>query len=140
MGRESSSHASTTNPTTTAAARRRADLRQEPRLKPEGRVTARDVGPEPVTVLALHDISTGGFAIATDKVVPGGRRSRFEFKTFEGLTVTLSARSAYTRLTYPSDATLAPYIAGWAFELTTDADMVSVDRLIDAIMTGITFG
>jgi hypothetical protein len=94
---------------------RHKERRKSPRFETEGRVHAQVLGAgQPVTLL---DVSAGGFAIASDEVLPASEsiKVRFEIPGRSWSTV-LPARVAYGLLQrQTSGRHEGKYITGYAF-------------------------
>jgi hypothetical protein len=103
--------------------------RREPRLLPGTIVRARCVDPV-LRVLALRNLSRGGFAIETDiKVLPGLQMS-FEFQTLTGLTVHARAVAVHCRVGSDADNS---HVSGWRF-LDAGSTLAGAQDLVDVLI------
>lgn len=107
-----------------------SDKRREPRLSPGSIVRARCVDPV-LRVLALRNLSRGGFAIETDiKVLPGLQMS-FEFQTAAGLVVHARAVAVHCRVGSDADPS---HVSGWRF-LDAGSTLTGAKDLVDVLMS-----
>jgi hypothetical protein len=102
--------------------------RHEPRFAVDGRLSILCIDAVSIDVLAVVDLSFGGFSIETNERIAPGVRHIFEIRSRGGLVVTAPARACYCR----QGARRGTFRSGWEFVPLRDLDH-DVERVLDAM-------
>ena len=113
-----------------------ASRREGPRLEVEaildGRLSRGNLR------LNLMDLGFGGFAVEGPIAFHPGTRHGFRFVTTAGVAIQLKADVVYARPSESSDG-MAHYVTGFKYVIACPDDERSVDLLIDAANSPLTF-